>query len=470
MRRYSRALVAALLPVAAAAGCKDWLNGPGLTTNPNNPTTASRDQLFVGSQATGFFTLTAGAARAASIFDQQMSGTERQFSSLSFYTFDPTFFADVWGPLYQNGGLIAWKRITESALADGDQVYAGIAHTWEALLIGTAADLWGDIPFSQAADSAFPVYDEQAQVYQSLQAVLDSALTELGSGAGSGPGALDLVYGGNPANWTALANTVKARLYMHMARASADSASLYAQALAAAQEGITDATGASDFTTVQGSAINESNQWYQFYVIQRSGYIAPAKFLIDLMNARNDPRRDDYFTPAAGGGYVGAPQGSGVSGQSELSDSRLAPDFNQPIVTYDENQLLIAEAAYRTGDQALALSAVNAYRDHVADEAGGPVQDPPASGPALLEYILTEKYIAGFQTIEAYIDYLRTCVPNIAPTGTNTFVVARLLYSSDEINTNPNTPPDPVGNESFPPLATTPTGATCLGQASRPAS
>ena len=35
----------------ALAGCSDFLSGPGVSTNPNVPTTATTDQLWVGSRS-----------------------------------------------------------------------------------------------------------------------------------------------------------------------------------------------------------------------------------------------------------------------------------------------------------------------------------------------------------------------------------------------------------------------------------
>src|SRR5437867_4135900 len=102
----------------------------------------------------------------------------------------------------------------------GGQQYLGIVQVWEALDMSVAADIWGDVPYREAAGSAAtPVLDPQAQVYSDLQALLSQAITNLG-GAGPGPGSLDLVYGGNAAKWIAAANTLKARLYMHTAELS----------------------------------------------------------------------------------------------------------------------------------------------------------------------------------------------------------------------------------------------------------
>src|SRR3989475_13109121 len=91
------------------------------------------------------------------------------------------------------------------------------ARIWEAYFVGTAADIWGDIPYSEAVGGvAQPHLDPQASVYAAVQARLDTALTLL-AGSGAGPGVADLIYAGNKTKWTQVAHTLKARFHLHMA-------------------------------------------------------------------------------------------------------------------------------------------------------------------------------------------------------------------------------------------------------------
>ena len=48
-----------------------------------------------------------------------------------------------------------------------------------------------------------------------------------------------------------------------------------------------------------------------------------------------------------------------------LSDVRGAADFRQPVLTFAENQMIRAEAQYRTSAQPAALATLNAYRASV---------------------------------------------------------------------------------------------------------
>ena len=100
------------------------------------------------------------------------------------------------------GGLLDIHKMQQIALAAGDSLYVGIGKVYEAMYMGFAADLFGDIPYRQGADSTIrtPVYDPQLQVYADLQTQLDSAINIYLPAAGAtnqGPAAdgTELIYG-----------------------------------------------------------------------------------------------------------------------------------------------------------------------------------------------------------------------------------------------------------------------------------
>jgi hypothetical protein len=289
--------------------------------------------------------------------------------------------------------------------------------------------VWGDIPYSQAvSDTLTPKLDPQEQVYAGIQAKLDTAVTMLTAKTGAGPGAADLWYGGDAAKWLRLAHTLKARNYLHVAERQGNAA--YQSALAEAQKGLQKGD---DLRSYQSEDPNEQNTWYQFITIQRSGYMSPGAFLVNLLQTRNDPRLPQYFDPNAQGQYVGAAPGQqGSASISTFDEARTGPAFRQPIVTAAENQLIIAESAFRLGQTGVALTALNAERA----DAG-----LPAVGSTSLADIMAEKYIALFQNIEVWNDWKRTCLPALTPAaGTVGGIPARLLYAQSERNTNTNIP------------------------------
>jgi hypothetical protein len=429
--RYAKLALGVLLPAVLLAGCSDWLTSPKAKTDPNNPTTAGRDQLLVGVETGQTVVQTGDLARLMSMWVQSMSGTQRQYSVLDLYQFDEDAFSPDWNLTYTGGGLIDIRSLESQALAVGDTLYAGIGYVLEALTVGTAADVWGDIPYSQAVSDSIltPQLDPQQQVYATIQAKLDTASAFLQCAASTcvGPGSIDLWYGGDPALWSGLAHTLKARYYMHVAE---QDPSAYALALAQTDSGIADPTGV--LRSYQSQDPNEWNLWYQFMVIQRSGYTGAGQFMVNLLKDRNDPRLQEYYAPNSQGDIVGAPPGGGAVSASDVSDTRLAPDFRQPIVTYAENQLIRAEAALHEGQAGTALTAYNAERTS---------EGVPTAGSVTLQDVMTEKYIALFQQIEPWNDYKRTCLPALTPAGNAAAIPGRLLYPlSAERNANPNIP------------------------------
>jgi starch-binding outer membrane protein, SusD/RagB family len=316
----------------------------------------------------------------------------------------------------------------------------------EAITMGTGADLFGNLVYSEALSGvANPKLDDQLVVYDSVQKVLTAAIANMATTdvTNSPPSAADLVYFGDTNLWTELAHTLKARFYMHTAEQRAGA---YAQALAEAKLGISS-DGGNYFGAFTSNAA-EQNFYYQFEIpAGRTGYLIADPQFVSLLQTRGDPRRADYFNAAG----------------TRLSAARLAPDFQQPFVTYDENTLIWAEAAYRTGDQVTALTKLNEERANhgLAAEA--------VAGQALLNEILTEKYIADFQLgHEAWNDFKRTCTPNFAPTQTGQKMPGRMYYDPNERLTNTNIPPAGQGfngarNPDDPPNAVSDgTGQVCL--------
>jgi hypothetical protein len=462
MSRYSTTLLGAAF--LALTGCQDFLSGKKLDRDPNRPTDAQAAQLFVAAQVNSYYVVNGHAARVLSMWMQQMAGTDRQYIGYDQYSITEGLFTEFSGA-YTGGGLIDLRKIQADATAAGNRLLAGIAKVWEAIVIGFLADMYGDIPYSEAVnpDILHPKLDDQLEVYAALQTLLDGAISDLGSGQGV-VGPLDLSLNGNAQAWIRVARTLKARYYLHTAEVNPQA---YTQALAQAQQGISSPAG--DLTEYHSSAAGEENIWWQFIARDRDSYMRPGKFLVDLMKARNDPRLPQYFSLNGFGEYNGAAPGEGLDAQlhSNLSPIRLDPAFRQPIVTWAENQAIIAEAAYRTGNTTLARQALDALRQQYGLAPIG----ASLSGPALLTQILEEKYIALFQNYEVYNDYKRTCYPNLTP-ASNAYqgnIPARFTYPIAERSSNPNVPPasgQPRRNRNDPVTATAPDGSACRGQRS----
>jgi starch-binding outer membrane protein, SusD/RagB family len=309
--------------------------------------------------------------------------------------------------------------------------------------MGTAASLWGDIPYREAVDDGVsaPSLDPQQQVYEDVQAKLDTALTLL-QGAPTTAWTYDRVYDGNSTRWRAAVYTMKARFHMHTVERLGNSALVAARA--AALNGINEVPatvadamhgGPADFRTYHGGVVTEGNLWAQF-LGNRQDMTANQVF-VSLLQQRSDPRLAAFFSTATGGGYRGADQfGRNGAGASLVNPAvRRQFAYRQPILTWAENQLILAEVAARLGDQNPATF-VNAVRRSVG------MSD--FAGPVTLERVMEEKYIALFQNLEAWNDYKRSCYPLLTPGGANNQPAAeipgRVPYPLNERNANPNIP------------------------------
>jgi len=448
VKTYLKKVALAALVTSSAVGCRDFLSGGELSNDPNRPQVVTARNIFVGIQSATWADYNSELSRLSALFTQQILGAQSQYIPLYQYAIDENATNGFHSALYGAGGLVDIRRLQGRAREAADFHMLGVAQTLEAMVIGLGADYFGDLVYKGALQGGDPALTEQLEVYDSLQVVLDQAITNLASTAASnaGPGGADLVYGGDADSWAALAHSVKARLYLNTAEVRP---AAYADALREARLGIQTAAG--DYQSIWSGRGGETNFFYQFTNEQRNGYAQPDAFLWSLMDARDDPRLPVYYD-----GDVDPDVGAQVDfGQVD------EPTYSQQIFSADENTLIWAEAAYRTGNQVEALAQLNKYRAANGLAAGAEV------GPALLREILTEKYIELFVHPQAWTDYRRTCFPNVTPTVAGLKIPGRLYYDALERQTNPSIPSaqdQPTRNDADPANATDDFGNACLGQ------
>src|SRR2546428_14131265 len=169
MIRSIKVVVASLAVALAAAGCGSFLPGDKLSSDPNQPSAATRDQLFVGVQANLFSSQENSVAMTVCMWMQQCAGVGGRFvDQYSHYVVDEFSWDGNWFNVYTGGGLIDLRKIEAAERAAGDSVFLGIAKIWAAFDIAVAADLWGDVPYTEAVGSAPPpLLDNQLAVYDS---------------------------------------------------------------------------------------------------------------------------------------------------------------------------------------------------------------------------------------------------------------------------------------------------------------
>jgi hypothetical protein len=492
--------VALALGVAVGAvGCSDYLSGPNVTNDPNNVSKLVRPgPIYIAVQQNQAVQHEGQIARNAAEYTQQIAGFSRQQIRFDRYGISPgdidPYFTAVYGStinLTGGGGLLDIRKMQQLGRGLGDSLYIGIGKVYEALNMQLAADVWGDIPYREAADSnnRTPKFDPQLQVYADLLAQLDSAITVYLPATGPtnlGPPQdnSELIYRGRDAAglaavYTEVAHSLKARIYMHLAEVDPSN---YARALAeVGPPGINNggpgiSTPDNDMLYFHDQSPQGNNIWVQFMIDR--GDIAPGAAMIEIMKRRiasglaDTSRIAFYFTSADGGPAsatnffgvrpggatglqvaAGRYNGSGAPGTGAFSQFNLINnvlDFRQPELTWIESQLIGAEAALATGNAGLAtayLTAARANRTYGATGGAAVTFPPLGPAPATLQNIIEEKYVALFLNPEVWNDWKRTCLPSLAPApaagattpGTSP-IPGRLPYGLSETNANPNTP------------------------------
>src|SRR5918998_1968537 len=319
MRNSFRFLLSAAL-ASGAIGCGDFLSGPGIDEDPNNISRLTRPgPLYIAIQALQSVQFEGQLARSAAEYVQQIAGHSRQQIGYDLYGIGPSdvdgYFNSVYGSaitIQGGGGLLDIRKMQQLARAANDSIYIGLGKVYEALVIGTAASIWGDIPYREAADSnnQTPAFDPQLQVYADVLAQLDSAIFFLAASPvtpNTGPPIdnAELIYvdrgsdvAALAAVYTQVAHSLKARYYMHLAEVDPTN---YARALAEVPLGIN--TPANDMNWYHDQSPTGQNVWWQF--MGARGDIAPGAALVGILKRRlaagveDDARLNLYFQQAA---------------------------------------------------------------------------------------------------------------------------------------------------------------------------
>jgi hypothetical protein len=446
-------------------GCQDFLD---VNTNPDAPETVAANLylpqmihwMVAGSQWDG--------TRYVSLYTQQLKST---INGLPHTT---------WGrmgydPGSDNGGQI-WRDVYWSFgqnLVDMMEI-ANREERWDVLGVGyvlkafgwqEATDLHGEIIVKEAIDQTkFSFnYDTQEFVYGEVRRLLDSAIVYLGRTDGAVDQSYlargDKLYNGDRTKWLKFAHGLMAINLSHYTnRASYDAAAVIAQVDQSLASNTDDAVFQFDFA----SALNDSRNFMGRTRANFTNY-RQSQFIVELMDGTQfggavDPRMSRMLAPAPDGVYRGLgvngigfdglaaaqqpnnPYGYPGAGGTGLPGLYLFDDkARHPAMTYSQLQFIKAEAAYRAGDKATALTAytngISSHMDFVnariadggqppapitASEKAAFLANPeivPAAAALTLTHILSQKFIAqwAWGHLETWMDMRRFHYTDVDP-------------------------------------------------------
>src|SRR5690348_5522006 len=187
MRRNTNVALVSLGLLLGTTGCNSFLTDEKLSGDPNNPATATIQTLLIGMQAGQFAFQEGTVPMMVCMWVQACGATNGRFvEQAGRYVYGASSNVGAnggdWALVYGAGGLIDMDTIAGLAIKAGDSLYLGIDLVWKAFTLGSAADLWGSIPYTQIRTSKTPALDSQLVVYDTVQAILSRAITALGSG------------------------------------------------------------------------------------------------------------------------------------------------------------------------------------------------------------------------------------------------------------------------------------------------
>lgn len=397
--------------------------------------------LFVALQVNIADTYTRDRSRLASIWSWQMCappGIARPqpvaWNSYNITTDGPT--DDYWVITYRgvkiaNDIITYTPEVFTGANEKLGNTILGITKIYKAILLGEAAASFGSIPI-EIKGAEPPDFVDQSAAYAYVQKLLDEGIADLNKGTATLT--RDLNHKGDAAKWIAVANSVKARYYLHVGD--------YTNALNSANKGIADAAG-SIYGIFSDNAGEKAN--WGMWVLNEQEPIRPDKYYLDMFDPA-DKRLAEYFKPNADGEYIGfasRPLANAYTKPILEKEKNFQTTVRMkkystysekfPIIRFEENVLIKAECYARAGQLNEAATEINKIRT----KAGLPNFTPNDKDEALQE-ALKQKFLELYLEGQSWHDQRRTgTLPEPVPNAN-----FRFLYGQSEKVANPKVPAD----------------------------
>lgn len=401
--------------------------------------------------------------RISAMWTGQLVGYSSLYSNIYGYNISSAETDGTWNRQYI--GIIPNTRYIVSQ-ATNDNLLKGISKVTEGMGMTLIASLFGDVPYAEVLNDEIedPTFDSQVSVLNAALNLLDDGLADLNN-ASSRSLSQDIYFNGDVHHWIATAHTLKARIHTYFKD--------YSSAYSSATQGISSKAG-NLMHIPRGSASvddGDKNLFYEILAGSRAGDIgSEGSFLLSLLDETSENYRgNDKTVEAARHAYYGID--ATTAGDNQGVANQFEP---QPIVTFQENHLTLAEAGARSGNFETGLMHLNEYRAwlndgngvnsnfqdsammympyEAADFQAGGMENMDGIDPmrALLREIIEERYVSGFMSFMPFDDARRLRASDMdisVPIPLNVTSASqqpeRFPYSVDEINTNSKAPTDP---------------------------
>lgn len=409
----------------------------------------------------------------------------RNWWSYAFYSWSDGYSASYWDIYAGDRGAVRDVTTVMNVWKD-DPLHAqdyNLARITRVFIMHRMTDLYGDVPYSQAGlpkEYSYPVYDTQQEIYMDMLKELNEAQANLRDSGTAPMGSHDVYYQGDTEKWRKFANSLMLRLAMRLSKVDPAAAQTWVQT--AVSNGLLESIADNAKLDHPGAVTTDdsSEPYAKIFAHEARGEFFLSDVFVDMLKGTSDPRlpligtvcEDPTISHQAGsdfqygnsdpaiqqglpGGYSNDPTNNWFIGRDypEFNDaaylasytSRYStvnrytysnPTSHTYLVTYAQQQLLLAEAAvrgwvsgsaqtyYEQGvraameqfsqyssaaalyNQYLTAGAINAYL------AANPFDQSNA-----LEQINTQYWIASFcDEYETFANWRRSGYPELTPT------------------------------------------------------
>ena len=461
MKQSFYSLILLALLSVSFTGC---FKNSDINVDPNRSASVDPALLFSGA-STQFSLLRVGELTWPIALGSQMWASGGRWG-LQQAQYDQTRVRSAWGKTYTDvlKNLDVAIKLAESTTPVNANVVAQ-CKILSAFVFAQTSMLWGDIPFSEAAngETDWPKFDKQQDVLNGCVKLIDDAIAMINVNAKGIIAPNDLYYGGDMAKWRKFANSLKLRILFSMVDADATKGALIGK-IVTDHDVIAATTDAMQFKYYNEPG--RQNPRFSFTAIFRGGVQSDwycSKPVYDLLVTLNDPRIPFFFMPgpsAAANEYIALNSVESYTTKSALVNMNLLK-AELPEVSFSYSEELLFEAeAYARGFAAGGFTiATDRFRAGVtaslvsfgvaAAQASSYAAGLPALTAANYKTVLNQQqYLDLFmRPVEGWVQHRRSGVigqeipsmttPNGSPVAG---LMRRLLYRSEEINSNPNTP------------------------------
>lgn len=477
-------IVVLLILTGFITSCEKYLD---VNNDPNNALDVPPKTLLPNTTVSMAFANSNELGKAAALLMQYNAGIATSVAyaddTWNLNNFDPQWGNEIYNGTLNNLGILIQKTQGKSP------AYAGIAKLEVAYTISMATDLWGDVPYSQAAQGLDdkgspkfpqPRFDAQMDIYlgnptkgiKTLFNLVREGIADLSSAPpfrpGLDPASDDIVYAGDLSKWIRLGNSLLMKFALQVSNKVPDTTkNIISDIVNNNKPFINAIDGSLDFN-VPFSKANPN----AYYLQDVGGSIPNTQMLsnrfLALERSLNDTVRLSKFYTKPSGTFVGYDNGSPFSPPVQSTRSMYGTYVLGPtrsgeapirLVTAFRNYFILAEASlrfgvpgdpntyYQSGIKASMKSAGMTDAEIATYFTSNPsVVTLSGTTEQKLQQIITQKYIASVgNAIESYNDYRRTGYPQLIPplttAGDNPNVFPqRYPYSVTEGASNPNQP------------------------------